>query len=153
MPDNTTLNRDSLTERELWEPKGTHTAEIGDYVYDIYKLRPYAESLPVQSIPLAVFESRVAPGEYYWHDTEGNWLGPHQLLEDWEAAQKNPLWAKHVEKIKRVNADTPIWVINNSEVIDGMHRLTKAFLEKRTEINCRFWTSLPEEAIVKEINV
>jgi len=127
----------------------THTSEYGNKVYDIYALRNYAESLPVEIIPIESLSEAVGPEYTYWLDQNGVMFGPSEILKDWEVAQSNPLWQEHISKLKRVNIDTPIWLAPDGTVFDGVHRLTRAFIEGVKEIKVRKFKEIPESAIVQ----
>jgi len=58
-------------------------------------------------------------------------------------------WAGHVVVIKKANLEIPIWVTGDGLVFNGMHRLTKAFLENIPHIKVKVFNQLPESAIIK----
>ena len=131
------------------EPR-IHTARVGDQLYDIMKLREFAESLPTHTSPIEQFEGYVAEGNLYWEDAQGSPIGPHQILQDWEAAQKNPLWEEHVQKIKHVQTSTPVWILEDGTFVDGMHRLTKSFIEKKSVVPYKIVDSILAQGIIEQ---
>jgi hypothetical protein len=92
----------------------------------------------------------VGEGHYFWEDRNGMKLGPAQILKDWEAAQQNPAWTDHVESIKRANLNNPIWAMKDGLVFDGMHRLTRAFIDKVAKVKIKIFEELPESAVIKQ---
>ena len=126
----------------------THTAEVGDKLYDILILKSFSEEIPIENVLTETLRDAVAEGNTYWLDTEGKMFGPAEILRDWDAAQHNPLWTEHIESIKHADLDNPLWIAPNGFVFDGMHRLTKAFIEGVKEIKVRRFTTLPEDAVV-----
>lgn len=110
--------------------------------YDISKLYQFAENIPIEIVSLEEFNTIISPENESWTGTDGKIIGPYNIAKDWESAQKNPLWSNHVESIRRADLDIPILVSYNGHVIDGQHRIIKAFIEGRTEIKIK---KLPQE--------
>ena len=126
----------------------SETSTVRDAVYDMDIIKPMAEQIPVEHIPLTRLLERTSEGNYYWNDKQGKRLGPAQLLKDWEAAQHNPDWADHVQGIQRADMDEPLWMTREGHVFNGMHRLTRHILEKSETVPVRIFDELPEEAKV-----
>src|SRR3989338_621624 len=105
------------------------TTNVGGNTYNVELLEASAEKIEAEPVPLEELRKSVAEGHYYWIDRDGEKLGPHQLLQDWEAAQKNPAWADHVETVRRADLTNPIWVTENEFVFGYPNRLTRAFLD------------------------
>jgi len=133
-----------------------NTAMYGDTVYDVYKLIHHAESLKEEIVPLDSLEGN--KNGNYWHDKEGEWLGPHHLLSaiekyhgqpNWdEIEREHPGWAETIIKIKNADYQSyPILVVGESDVIDGMNRLTKAWIDGVKDIKVKRFNELPNEAI------
>ncbi len=127
----------------------THTANINGIAHDIYKMQPFAEHLPVAIVPIAQFAESTDAGNSFWTDSEGNSFLLGDILQDWEASKQNPLWTEHVKKIENADLSYPIWVINNNHVIDGMHRLVKAMLDKEVGIKVRFVDDILEQGLIE----
>ncbi len=125
------------------------TTHIDGRVYRNEDLREYAETLPVTELSLEELRAEVGPEHIYWIDRDGEQLAPHQIIEDWEAAQQNEAWADHVASIKRANLDDPIWKMRGGRVFDGVHRLTRAVIENRPTIKTRIFDELPDLALQK----
>jgi hypothetical protein len=137
-------------------PEGRHEAEFGEKIVDVYKLIHLAETLPTEIISTNSLESNKLNN--YWHDQEGNWLGPSQILEetekydgvpDWDAIiAQHPTWKDEIEKIKKADYSHPIIIVGETYVIDGMHRLTRAWAEGIAEIAIKRFPELPDEVII-----
>ncbi len=125
------------------------TTTVGERLYNVQLLERFAEHLPTQEIPLSALAEAVAKGNYYWTDRNGDLLGPYDLLQDWDAAEKNSAYVDHVATIKQADLSNPIWRTAEGQVFNGMHRLTRAFLDKAATIKTKIFPSLPDEAIVK----
>jgi len=71
---------------------------------------------------------------------------------DWEAMRdEKPEYAKHL--LQTFHADYKEWpllVVGESEVIDGMHRLTKAWIEHAETVDIKRFTELPADAETNE---
>ncbi|MBI2023158.1 methyltransferase domain-containing protein [Candidatus Giovannonibacteria bacterium] len=126
------------------------TSRIGNTLIDVEALNKFAENLPIETVSVDSLKDYVSEGNTYWAAEDSSKLGPYQILQDWEAAQKNPLWAKHIESIKNANLDNPIWISPDGIVFDGMHRLTRAFIDGAKEIKVRRFKEIPKEAIIEE---
>ncbi|MBI2037620.1 MAG: hypothetical protein HYT15_01645 [Candidatus Magasanikbacteria bacterium] len=124
------------------------TTTIGKKLYNVEILEHFAEQLPTQEVPLNELTDAVSQGNYYWTDKNNNLLGPYNLLQDWEAAQKNEAYAEHVATIQHADLSNPIWKTADGQVFNGMHRLTRAFLDKAPTIRVKIFDSFPDEAVV-----
>jgi hypothetical protein len=130
--------------------KQIETTQVGGVVYDIEKLRSHADSLPEILVDISELKEAVGEGHYYWIDIKGEKLGPHQILQDWKAAQHNPAWVDHVATIKRADLSKPIWRSVDGTIFDGMHGLTAAILNEEKEIKLKQFDELPLSAAIKE---
>ena len=129
--------------------KHIETTAVGDKIYDAEKLNQFAEALPEETLPLDSFTEAIDEDHTYWIDQEGNPLGPADILRDWQRAQENPAWAEHIAIIRGANLNRPIWIHKESrQVINGVHRLTRAFLDRLPEIKAKVFENLPDSAIV-----
>lgn len=131
------------------ESYNQETTNYNGKTYNVEGLFDFADTLPVHEIPLEQLTEAVGSGHKYWEDTEGQSFGPSVLLDDWPAAQQNPKWQEHVKNIKAANLDYPIWVGEHGEVFNGVHRLTKAFLDNLPTIKVRYFKKLPSEALAQ----
>lgn len=133
------------------KPYDFETTRVGNKLYNVTLLWHYADQLPVEEVLLDDLKEAVNERHKYWLDTQGGWLGPSALLKNWESAQQNPLWIDHITNIKQANMNNPIWIHRPSGIVfNGMHRLTRAFLEQKPAINVRYFDELPESALVEE---
>lgn len=139
--------------QEPSEPLPPHTAEHGDAVYDVQKLIDAAETIPSEIVPIAIFDS--LKEQQYWHGADGVWLGPSNLISlaekhngDWNAMALDALnWIDNLKKIRDADYENyPILVVGQDDVIDGMHRLTKAWIDGTKEITIKRFQSLPPDA-------
>lgn len=137
-------------------PSNTHTADFEGRTIDVFKLIHLTEAVASKSVPTTAFEG--AKLNKYWHDSHGNWLGPQDIID----ACKNTV-APHKlvddesldsglrEHIKRVlDADFvtyPIITVKGT-VVDGIHRLTKAFIEGVENIEVKDFEELPSGVVV-----
>ena len=126
------------------------TTSVGGKVYNVALLESVAETIESKKIPLPQLQEAVGEGHFYWVDRKGEKLGPHQLLEDWEAAQKNDAWVDHVETIKRADTANAIWMTSDGFVFNGMHHLTRAFLDGKKTILVKVFLELPSTTEVKD---
>jgi hypothetical protein len=135
----------------------SHTADFEGRLVDVYKLIHFAEVLPEETMPIAELEDTL--NGYYWKDKNNDWLGPRQILEaignhtgtvNWEEIIQNyPAWEDEINKIKRADYQThPILIIGKSDVIDGMHRLTKAKIDGTQQIKIKRFQSMPENVFI-----
>jgi len=127
----------------------SHTSKFNEEGhYSVYKLREFAEKFPTVDISLDTLNHLMLEENDCWTDKEGNRVSPAQIIADWWEAQKNPLWKQHVDKISSADLDYPIWLTEEGHLIDGMHRITKAFLKKEQIIKGKILSNLPKEALI-----
>lgn len=135
-----------------------HTTEFGGVKYDVRKLEAAAASLPVQNFDLSnkIVLAPILEGKY-WRDTEGNSIGPADIITAFEENDRDldrvlevhPVWSEHIGKIRQVNYRTPL-IVHKGQIIDGIHRLTKAVCEDAKTIPYREFDSLPSDTVYKE---
>lgn len=140
-----------------------HTARVGKYLYDILKLESYMSKLPVNEVPLSELQELISKEELCWNSNSGRSIGPYMFISDWEGVQEDKDLEEHVQTIR--NADIhnkPIWLCNMPNesnpnnridvVLDGMHRLTKAFIKGWEKIKFKRvrYEDLPLEARVEQ---
>ncbi len=123
------------------------TTEVNGVVYAVDDLKNYADKLPSQEIDTVTLRAAIAEGRDYWIDRKGNTLGPYTIMKNWEAAQQKPEWSDHVTTIKNADLENPIWMTIDGFVFDGMHRLTRAFIERKEKIKVKIFNSLPNTGI------
>lgn len=89
------------------------------YVWDVHKLWKLAAELDVVEVPVVDLEHHL--DEMCWFDTA-------QYVPTVKAI------AEHSEKIQGADLSFPIILSTRGEVMDGMHRLAKAWLEGKPTI-------------------
>lgn len=148
MNEKTPLPRESTSQE-------SHTAEFEGKTIDVYKLIRLAEQVEPIPIPVAQFEN--TKQNNYWHDSHGQWLGPQDVIDAVNGVE-DPYTLLHDESIdielrrhikKVLDSDYnsyPIIIIKG-EVKDGMHRLTKAFIDCADSIDVKNFDNLPDGLI------
>lgn len=63
---------------------------------------------------------------------------------------KHPEWSKHIDEIKKADYKNHPIILIGDTVVDGMHRLTKAWIDGVDKVKVRRFKSLPETAIMYE---
>lgn len=132
----------------------SHFADFGEHKIDIYKLIDLSQEIKVKEIDINKLEGTMDGS--YWYDKNGNWISPRSIILAYknlssfdEIIKRYPEWEDEVSKIKKANyKEYPIILIGDV-VIDGVHRLTKAFIDGVEEINVKQFERLPEVVIVK----
>lgn len=135
-----------------------HTSRVSGKLYEVHKLIGMAEALPIEMLPIATFDA-LKEQDDCWTDKKENRLGPKQFLQLAEQYNNNfnamllanPDWAQHTHSVRKANyLEYPLLVTGDSNVIDGMHRLVRAWIDKAKEIQIRRFEKLPEEAELQE---
>lgn len=93
-------------------------SERGLQAWDVDRLIELARGLPVRRIPLAAIREI---DEAYWFDHEGDRPTCRRIIE-------------HMRLIEECDLAYPILLSADGGVMDGMHRVAKAVLEGRSEI-------------------
>lgn len=71
-----------------------------------------------------------------WGDPKQNiYYSPFNVIEN----PKNKIYKDEIKRIKKADLTYPI-ILNNNDVIDGVHRLTKAYLTKQKKIKAYVFT-------------
>ena len=88
------------------------------HIWDVHRLVRKSKTLKVLSVPL----SEIAEvDENWWYD-------------DPETAPTPRSIAAHMALVKQTDLDHPILLCADGRLMDGMHRVVKALLEKREHI-------------------
>lgn len=141
-----------------WSPKndfeetkehGESHVVISDGVeYSVDRLIEISKSLEPTEISITEFEKVLE--EECWDDSMGRKLKPKEVIKAIEdGIDEVPELKDHIERIKNSNTEYPILVVNiggELVVLDGVHRLAKSFLEKKTRVLVVKFSSLPKEA-------
>lgn len=130
------------------------TTSFNGKTYDIAILKQTAEHLPIEQIAVETLKEQVSDEHTYWLDRDGHKLGPFHFLKDWEAAKNTPAWQDHAATIEKADLAQPLFIMRDSGiVIDGMHRLTKAFLDHKTTLPAQYFDELPTDAQVSPLEL
>ncbi len=137
-------------------PGNSHTTSIHGEKYDVYRLIRAAETAPLSERPLSpLFVQAVKiPG---WRDSSEQRISMRDVLKailhtstktlDWEGAmQAHPHLADHISRIRDADCRHPILLAPNGNILDGMHRIAKGFLERMDTLPVRQFSSIPESA-------
>lgn len=152
---------------------------VGDRLYDIIALEdcllsnPEVAVLEEMNMSNSRLTAAVGEGNTYWDDENGQPLGPYHFISKWkeytahhkdETVDKflenlkleKPEWAHHITTLlmAKNNMEKPIWLHSNENIqrfpFDGMHRLTRAFLDNKSTIPILMWNEIPDEAMLKK---
>jgi len=143
-----------------------HTASLGGRLVDIIKLRTLMEGLSPKSMKVndPSLTWQIEPNHHYWNGLDGKTLGPDNLLHltNWETAEIDfPNWSEHIRKVKNANLNFPIWLCDMPDmhnpqiridvIFDGMHRYTRAVIDKLKYISVVKvkYEDIPEEYFIK----
>lgn len=136
-----------------------HTARLDGKVYDILTLIRCAEVLPTEAVPRASFD-RLLDDEC-WIGRDGRRLRPRDILDlaekrelDWLAMiAETPRWTPHIGAVRRANYRAhPLLCTTNGSIVDGMHRLLRATLDRVEMVEIKRFAELPTEAEIPETN-
>jgi hypothetical protein len=60
-------------------------------------------------------------------------------------------WAQHIRRVQNADYTTyPLLVIGDNQIVDGMHRLTKAWIDQVPEVTIRKIANMPAEAEITD---
>ena len=92
-----------------------------------------------------------------WGEENNPSIGPYEIVQAYqktpdfdELIKNHPEWEREIEKIKKADYQTYPLVLIGEKVVDGMHRLTKAWIDGMTKINVKAFKELPENVIMPE---
>ncbi len=100
-------------------------AEQGFDAWDVDRLIELSRGLPVQRVPL---DSIREIDTVYWFDGRDELPTVRKVVD-------------HTRLIREVDVSYPIILGHDGRVMDGMHRIARALLEERTEIDAVRFTS------------
>lgn len=137
----------------------SHFADIDGKIYDVYKLIELAKTIEPKVIPTATFDS--SKEDKFWNIKEDLRIGPSDIINsleenagdiDWDGfIKEHPEWKEHLESIRDADYEKhPIIYTGRDVVVDGMHRLTKAWIDKVEEIKAKWIEELPDSAFYKD---
>ncbi len=136
-------------------PGDRHTTDFEDHKLDVYKLIAISKELETEELDLASLAK--FRENNYWHDSNGNWISPGQIINayasagDWDKiVSDHPEWEREIRKIQEADYHSYPLLLIGEVVVDGIHRLTKAYIENATLIKVKRFSQLPNEAIIIE---
>lgn len=100
---------------------GTYSTGDGKK-WSVARLVKLAEDFPVYEVPVFTFQT---------------WIWP------WEDDTTLDTFISHCNRVKNADLDVPILISPSGGIIDGMHRLCKAVLEKKETIKVKYFKELP----------
>lgn len=100
----------------------------GLLAWDVDRLIALSEQLPARLIPLSAIREL---DEAYWFSHEGDTPTCRAIIE-------------HLRLIQEVDLRYPVILCSQGRVMDGMHRIARAVLEGRSDIEARQFDSDPE---------
>lgn len=100
-----------------------HFRKVGaqTFIWDVPKLLLRAVELPIQQVPLCAIAEL---DETYWYDDPAN-VPTCRAVAD------------HMAQVQAADLAYPILLCADGRVMDGMHRVVKAYLAKHTTIAAR----------------
>ncbi len=137
--------------------EGTHTTDYEGKDYDVYALIRESQSLVAEQLPLEAFEHTY--DQICWDDGTGTQPKPKDLIDlaaqcngDWEEmVRRRPDWTEHIQQTRAADYQNhPILVIKQKDLLDGMHRLTRARIDKAQSISVKNFVKLPQSAELKD---
>ena len=129
-----------------------HTSRHNQYEFDVYKLIHLTQDISTNDVSME--DCSVDLDDFCWRDSNNNKVTPRQVAEIYKnegfanAIITHPEIRQHLEKIDRADYSHPI-LIFKSKIIDGRHRLVKAYSDGKTLIKARIIKSIPQAAIIK----
>ena len=100
---------------------GTYSTGDGKK-WSVARLIKLAEDFPVYEVPVFTFPT------YFW---------------PWEDEQNLDTFISHVNRVQNSDLDIPLLISPSGGIIDGLHRLCKAVLEKKETIKVKYFKELP----------
>lgn len=126
-------------------PTPVRTARVDGMHVNVDRLIELTTGLSAEIVSVNNFEA-IRQHDRGWRLDDGTAIGPAQLIVLGMAChgdfglmkQEKPEWADDIERAKTANTDMPILVLADSfSVIDGMHRLTKIFIQGGSEVRVK----------------
>lgn len=128
------LKMSTETRPEAWSNNPiqyTHCYSDGEYIYSVYLMVRYIQLFKpnVQIYDTSVLFPHLA--EKYWNCGLYN-ISPIEVLGD---TNRSLYHTHHFEKIKKCDMKYPIIIDQNKYIVDGMHRLAKAYMNQDKNIS------------------
>jgi hypothetical protein len=133
-----------------------HTVTVGHGTpYDVYMLIHFASRFQPVEMSTYRLKKKMLKGNC-WTDTRGKAFSPDDLIREfqrersWEAVErKHPTWRKHIHRTKDADYNCPL-LMYLDEVIDGMHRIVRAFVEAVNNLRVIILEELPSMAVYRQ---
>ena len=108
--------------------KQYHFRQVGEdtYIWDVHRLVELSQNFPIQQVLLSEIKEL---NEAYWFSTSHPTT--QQIIE-------------HIQLIQDADLHYPIILCVDGRVMDGMHRVAKAQLQKDTHIHAVRFEYMPE---------
>ena len=131
-----------------------HSTTYEGKLYDVYKLIAYSETLPQVDAPLD--ELGACLDVLCWSgQNENTKIGPNTIIKAFREAgswdklyELYPELSRHAKRVQFADLSHPILLDPENHVIDGVHRLTKAFIEGQVAIKAKKLDKIPEAAVL-----
>lgn len=104
--------------------------------YDVEKLWKITQDNPTITMDVQIFKKMI--NSKPWYDGNGKRIGPVDVVSN----QDNN-YQDHKLRIRRANMKYPILVEIDNQIVDGFHRIAKAYQEKLKQIPIKYVT--PEQ--------
>lgn len=147
-----------MPNESAWGHAHTTVIDSSGVEYDVYKLIDLAQELVVKQVAVADLRERAFEDKCWRNGDEGKEsleIGAKDIYDavvsasgDYdEAIKANSPLARHIFKTMIADPSYPIILGPQGNIIDGMHRMTKAIIENREEIPVRQFNTMPQGAI------
>lgn len=107
--------------------------------YDVNKLFELAKDIPEEEVDLADYVDQLK--DYVW--TEGDSEKKIRPIDIDESSE-------HWQRMLDADLDYPILIGPNNEIMDGYHRLARAFFLRKPKIKIQKFDHWPREALIRE---
>jgi len=121
---------------------------------DVYKLIHLLEDRPSEETSVDQLKEQI--GGNCWTDNNDERLSPQDLINKvgesrdfYAVAEKHPELTEHLRRLSAVDFTYPI-LMHEGHIIDGMHRVAKAFIENKQTINVIKIDKIPAEALMDQ---
>lgn len=134
-------------------PQVYHTLRHNQFEVDVFKLIHLTKELPESSVNIVDYLSSL--DEECWSDDSGLKITPREVAEVYKnsdsvesAIVAHPNLSQHLRQLQHADYSFPILVFE-SKIVDGKHRLVKAFAEGQSSLKAKIISKIPEDAIIK----
>ena len=133
-------------------PGDVHTAKHDGLHIDVYRLIHMTQDIPAEQVEIRDYLHQM--GDLCWNDEFGK-ISPEFVVQICkeegyeETIKRYPSLANHVTKIQNSDYSFPV-IIYKGWIIDGMHRLAKAVIDKQTTIKAVMLEEIPAGALMQE---